>query len=185
VYADESRSGADERAPLLPALTEERFTDLGQYGHAKVACEQAVQRVLADRAHISRAGLIGGPGDRSDRFGYWPARFARDQHAPVLVPDVPRLPVQVIDVDDLAGWLLDAAESGVTGIFNAVGDPTPFQRVIDTCARVAGHDGEQVPVDPQFLVDHGVQYWAGPESLPLWVPAEYVGFGTRSNAAAK
>jgi hypothetical protein len=81
--------------------------------------------------------------------------------------------------------LLDAAESGVTGPLNAVGDALPFQRVIETCAGVAGHHGSQVAVDPHFLAEHGVQYWAGPDSLPLWVPPEYRGFGSRSNAAAK
>ena len=36
-----------------------------------------------------------------------------------------------------------------------------------------------------WLSDHGVDYWSGPDSLPLWLPPEHEGFSRRSNAAAK
>ncbi len=39
--------------------------------------------------------------------------------------------------------------------------------------------------DEAWLVEHGVDYWAGPDSLPLWLPPGHDGFSTRSNAAAK
>lgn len=182
VYADETQPGQDESAPLHESLAAERFTELTDYGPAKVACENAVRDAIGERAHISRAGLIAGPGDRSDRVGYWPARFARSDDQ-VLVPAVSQ-DTQLIDVDDLAAWLLHAAEQAVAGIFNATGDPTPIPDVLAAAARIAGHRGPTIAVDPDFLVDHGVGYWAGPDSLPLWVPAGYTGFGNRSIAAA-
>lgn len=78
VYADHSRPGEDESAALLPALDADVMVDMGAYGSAKVACERHVlEAVGADRALIARPGLIGGPGDTSDRTGYWPWRFAR------------------------------------------------------------------------------------------------------------
>jgi nucleoside-diphosphate-sugar epimerase len=184
VYADDSTPGQDEQAALHEPLVADRFTQMADYGPAKVACEDAVRSVIGDRAHICRAGLIGGPGDLSDRVGYWPARFARDPDDQVLVPDVTD-DVQLIDVDDLAEWLVDAAQHSVSGTFNATGEPQPLPAVLDAAARVAGHRGPKITVDPQFLVDHGVQYWAGPDSLPLWVPTEDRGFGNRSIAAAQ
>jgi 2'-hydroxyisoflavone reductase len=36
---------------------------------------------------------------------------------------------------------------------------------------------ELVPVPPSWLVEHGVNPWSGPRSLPLWAPGpEYAGF---------
>ena len=183
VYADETRPGQDESAPVHEPLAAERFTEMTDYGAAKVACENAVREVVGDRAHIVRAGLIAGPGDSSDRVGYWPARFARGDDDQVLVPDV-SADTQLIDVDDLAAWMLHAAEQRIAGIFNATGDPVPLPGVFAASARVARHRGRMISVDPGFLVDHGVGYWAGPDSLPLWVPAEYTGFGNRSIALA-
>ena len=199
VYSDDATPDQDESGPLHSALSGDRLTELSDFGPAKVACEQAVQLAInsanrsgaTDRMHISRPGLIGGPGDRSDRFGYWPARFARRPGTPdqppddVLVPDIGDVLTQVIDVDDLAGWLLDAASSATTGILNAVGDPAPFDEVVQLCRRAAEHHGTTVPIPTEFLVDHGAHYWAGPDSLPLWLPAQDVGFGCRSNRAAR
>ena len=36
-----------------------------------------------------------------------------------------------------------------------------------------------------WLASHGANYWAGPDSLPLWLPPGHEGFATRSNAAAR
>ena len=79
--------------------------DMETYGQAKVACEQHVLAAFgASRSLIARVGLIGGPGDVFDRSGYWPLRFACPvgPAGRVLVPDVPDLATQVLDVRDLA-----------------------------------------------------------------------------------
>ncbi|MDQ0756155.1 NAD-dependent epimerase/dehydratase family protein [Arthrobacter sp. B3I4] len=183
VYADHSVPGAAEDAALLPPLAASSEATAENYGEAKSAIEHATAELAADKAHLCRAGLIGGPGDGSDRYGYWPARFARDA-APVLAPDIPADATQIIDVRDLAAWLLAAAASGVTGALNAVGEPVPFADYLEESRQVAGAAAEVVPVPANWLVAHGVNYWAGPESLPLWLPPDHEGFATRRNAAA-
>lgn len=153
------------------------------YGEAKAAIERATAELAAGKAHLCRAGLIGGPGDGSDRYGYWPARFARAD-APVLAPDIPAEATQVIDVRDLAAWLLSAAADGVTGALNAVGESVPFAEYLAEARRSAGTAAHMVAVPADWLAAHGANYWSGPESLPLWLPPGHGGFAARSNAAA-
>lgn len=184
VYADHSTPGAAEDAALLKPLQPGTESTPENYGESKVAIEEETLRVAGDKAHLCRAGLIGGPGDGTDRYGYWPARFARDNR-PAVVPDIAGNTTQVIDVRDLAAWILEAAASGVTGALNAVGDQVPFSDYIDEARRAAGYQGEVLCASEAWLMEHGIDYWSGPDSLPLWLPGGYEGFCTRSSQAAR
>jgi len=184
VYADAAAVNADESAALLPAVVGD-VADDGQYGEAKVACEVACRDRVADRLVVARAGVIGGPGDASDRCGYWVARSARAPREPMLVPTEQECPTQVIDVRDLAAWLVDAAENAVVGTFDAVGPQQPFSEWLATSRRVGGHTGVVAARSSRWLAEHGVGSFAGPESMALWIsdPGMY-GFAARNGAAA-
>jgi nucleoside-diphosphate-sugar epimerase len=185
VYASHAVLGADESAELLPATDQERV-DLSAYGEAKVACERASRAAVGDRLLIARAGLIGGPGDASDRSAAWVARAARDPQAPMLVPDTPDAPTQVVDVRDLAAWLVDAGERGITGTYNAVGPTVRFADWLALSREVGGHTGKVIPVPSAWLVEQGVEQYMGPESLTMWIAdPEWQGFSGRSGAAAR
>lgn len=178
-YADDDVVGADETAPLAPPAGP---GEEGDYRREKSAAEAAVRAACGHRAAVVRPGLIVGPGDPTDRFGYWVARFAAAGAESVLVPDVPAAPVQVIDVDDLASFVIALGGARFTGAVNAVGDALPLDAVLTAARATAGHTGEVVAASPDWLVAQGVAHWAGERSLPLWLPEGMPGFATRSNA---
>lgn len=180
VYADQSVA-LTEDSPLLKASTHDEV-DAEHYGEGKVACEHIV---LTQHRHlIVRAGLIGGPGDRSDRLGYYASRFALAGDDPVLVPGDAAQPMQVIDVRDLAAWIVRAAEAKATGIVHGVGEPTTVGEIVRQSAEVAGYTGRQVAADPGWLRSHGVEEWMGPRSLPLWLPFSHRGMGMMDDSKA-
>jgi 2'-hydroxyisoflavone reductase len=184
VYATHAVPGGDESTPLLPA-TDKAVAGRAEYGEAKVACEQISAAAVGDRLLIARAGLIGGPGDDSDRTGAWVARAARDDD-PMLVPDVAEQLSQAIDVRDLAAWILHCAGTGIVGTFNAVGPVLPLVEWIALSREVGGHSGPVVPASSEWLVEQGVAEYMGPESLAMWLAdPDWQGFGSRSGAAAE
>ncbi|EXJ51987.1 reductase [Microbacterium sp. MRS-1] len=171
-------AGADESAALAVAAEP---GDPYDYRREKAAAEQAVTAALGRRAAVVRPGLIVGQGDPTDRFGYGVARLAAAAAEPVLIPDAPGARVQVIDVDDLTDFVVEVGAARFTGAVNAVGDSLPLEAVLAIARSVAGHTGALVPASAPWLVAHGVGYWAGERSLPLWLPDDVPGFATRAN----
>jgi nucleoside-diphosphate-sugar epimerase len=171
VYTDDSTPhGTVETLPTHEPIHDD--VDLASspeaYGAMKVSCEQAVTEKAATSV-VVRPGLIVGPGDPSGRFSYWPSRLA--DGGVVLAPGSPDEEVQIIDVRDLASWLVDCAEARTTGVFHGTGRATSRAEFL---AQVA--DGVGAPdlswtwVDQEFLAEHGVEPWDGPRSLPVWLP---------------
>lgn len=206
VYASQKEFGQDEDSPLLPPLDREVMESMDSYGPAKVACERTVTEAfdVGSRA-IVRAGLIGGPGDTSGRSGYWPLRFAypSDDGGRVLVPAAGSQPTQLIDVRDLAEWLICVARERTPGVFNATGHTVPFAGHLETAARVAaayraspGDDAAVSAAPPmgpvhlveapgEWLAEQSVNEWSGPRSLPLWLSdPDWHGMNARSNQRA-
>ncbi len=148
--------------------------DLAHYGPQKAACEHEVEAAFGERALIVRPGLIVGPRDRSGRFSHWPWRALAG--GAMLVPDVAAGdPIQVIDVRDLAAFMLRLIEDRANGVYNATGPVSgktlDWAALIDACLGAAGRRGappaQVVRVGEDFLLAEGVAPWM---ELPLWIP---------------
>ena len=179
-YADYSASGIDEDYPLgtMEDETVEQVTG-ETYGPMKALCEKAVADAFPSGTTIVRPGYIVGPGDRSDRWTYWPVRV--DQGGTVLAPGNPDDPVQIIDARDLAKFTVGLLERSVTGKFNAVGleQPVPMGEMLKTIKSVANSDATFQWVDAETLREHNA-------TVPIWSPpdGEYAGVHRVSNSRA-
>lgn len=150
------------------------------YGRMKVACEQAV-RARARSATIVRPGLIVGPGDPTGRFGYWPARLAEGGEA--LAGGDPSDRLQIIDVRDLAAWIVSLAEQRTTGDYDGVGEVVPAGELLAEVAAGVGSTATLTWVPQEVLAEQGVEPWMGPDALPLWLPRpEYDGMAAHDPA---
>lgn len=159
-YAEHGVAG--QRAATTPVLeplptdADETQTDPQTYGRAKVACEIAFRDGFGpERSFICRAGLIVGPEDELDRFGYWVRRLA--DGGEVLAPGRPADPVQWVDVRDLADWLILAAVDRVAGTFDGIGAPVPWSAFLAGIAEGVAGGPSFTWVDQDFLLSRGVQ----------------------------
>jgi 2'-hydroxyisoflavone reductase len=166
LYADTAHPIDEDSA--VQELGDQATEDVHQhYGALKAACERVVTETFPDAHTHVRPGLIVGPHDPTERFTYWPKRVARGGE--MLAPGRPERLIQIIDVRDLADWLVRIAENKTRGTFNATGPvpPVTMAEVLDACARVAGSDASFTWVDEQFLLEREVGPWM---ELPLWLP---------------
>ncbi len=177
VYADFHEIGLDETSAVgrLEDPTVEDVT-AESYGPLKALCEEAAEAAMPGRVCNIRPGLIVGPLDRSDRFTYWPVRIARGGE--VLAPHAPAEPTQIIDVRDLAEFIVHCIEREATGVLNAVSPPDEMSlgEMFDVCRRVSGSDATFTWVDQDFLAEQGVAAWS---DMPCWIPKSMeAGVGT-------
>jgi len=163
-YADQSVPPVEGAATAK--LEQPDSESLEDYGALKAACENLVSEAFGDCALLVRPGLIVGPHDPTDRFTYWPRRIAEGGR--VLAPAPPEAAVQFIDVRDLGAWIVHATDAGLGGVYNATGETTTFEHLLETARRVTGSDAEIVWVPSEKLVEAGVGEWM---ELPLWIVA--------------
>jgi len=187
VYADHGPVGADEAAATieLDESVDESTKSPEAYGGFKAQCEEALAEILPDRVHNVRAGLIVGPYDNTGRFSYWVDRLGGE--GPILAPEPKDQPIQIIDVRDLADWMLLAATRRLTGTWNASGEAgrQTMQAMLAGIAAALEVDPQLEWVAEDFLTEEEVAPW---NELPLWLPPKFrpthAGFMMRDTAAA-
>lgn len=89
----------------------------------------------------------------------------------MLAPAPESAPAQIIDVRDLAEWVIRLAEGRKTGILNAAGPENPLTMggMLEQCRIAADSSAEVHWLPADYLLDAGVQPWS---DLPLWLPGD-------------
>jgi len=174
----------DEQSPLCE-LADKYVQSMGEnyanYGALKRYCEDAASAAFPGKATLVRPGYIVGPGDTSDRFTYWPARFVRGGEC--LAPGDPDNDLQFIDVRDLGEWIVHLIEENTAGAFNALGfdGRISVAEFLHTGKGTLNHGCSFTWVDDDFLEKNGVTAW---QEMGCWTPKAKNGHCSNAKALA-
>jgi 2'-hydroxyisoflavone reductase len=166
VYGD--MTGPVDEDTAVGTLDDESIEEVtGEtYGPLKALCEQRVTGTLGNaRSTVLRPTYICGPGDRTDRYTYWPVRT--DRGGDMLWPGTPDDDIQIIDVRDLARFTIDCVENRTAGTYNTVTPKGAFRMgdLLDDCLAVTAANTKPVWVDTALLNEQKV-------TLPIWEDPE-------------
>jgi 2'-hydroxyisoflavone reductase len=135
------------------------------YGAMKALCERAARADFGENSLILRPCYIVGPHDYTARFTYWVHRIARG--GTVLAPGRPDYTIQVIDVRDLAAFMVDRIGNRIFegGTFHTVSPSMTFQELLDRVAVAVAPPGTEIVwAADDFLREHGESN----RTIPLW-----------------
>jgi 2'-hydroxyisoflavone reductase len=169
VYADFTGPNSED-SPLAKLVDQTVEEITGEtYGGLKALCEQrAADAVGDDRCTILRPTYICGPGDRSDRFTWWPVRSRSG--GDMIWPGTPADRIQIIDVVDLAIFTIDCLERRVAGTFNMATEDgiCTMGSLYEDCRAITAADVNPVWISEEFAYQ---QELIGGRALPIWHPA--------------
>ncbi len=170
----------NDEIPPEDTLTEVQKLEYG-YAVMKTLSEREVVRVFGeDRTILSRPTYMVGPGDRSERFTYWPVRLPLGGE--VLVPGKADDLVQFIDARDVSAFMVRLIEQRNVGAFNVAGPASPMGMHAFVYGAHAAFSNpiEYVPVtDYDFLLEHDIT-----EVTP-WVLSTGDNYGTARASVEK
>lgn len=185
VYQDTSVANYDETAAvrtLKDPATEEMGPGFENFGGGKALCEKAAEAAMPGRVTNIRPGFIVGARDTSARFIYWPVRASLGGE--MVVPGEPADPIQIIDVRDLADWIIHCLERRIVGVYNATGPEKELsmQQMMAGIRKGIGSEVKLTWIDNAFLEQQKIDE----NRFPLYAPprGETAGFHRCSIARA-
>jgi len=169
VYKNTDVPNFDETAPLetlADPTTEEMGKDFANYGGGKALCEKAAEAAMPGRVTNIRPGFIVGPRDTSGRFIYWPVRASLG--GLMVVPGKPADPIQIIDVRDLADWIIHCIENNIVSVYNATGPEKELsmKAMLEGVRKGVSSEVAFTWVDNEFLKTQGIKEG----QFPLYAP---------------
>jgi nucleoside-diphosphate-sugar epimerase len=162
-----TRPGVDENAATEPWNSPAR-----PYNRGKAESERRLRSIIGERLTIVRPGPIKGERDTTPDLLAWLIRAqTAGQH---IGPGDGNDPVELVDVKDVARFLLLAIGNSLYDTFNLTGRPMSFREFLNACKSVTRSDAQFIWVPQEFLRRHGLEtdsalgLFAG--NFPLWRP---------------
>ncbi|QYK53317.1 MAG: NAD-dependent epimerase/dehydratase family protein [Fimbriimonadaceae bacterium] len=169
VYADGEQSRLPESAALQELKEDTGVVDNETYGAYKVICENLVNERWGDKATILRPGVIIGPWDHTERFPYWPIRFA--DGGKILLPQASGMTITALDVRDFAEFTRLVIDRNVPGVFNCDRATAVWDDLLAGLRAFATQksiDFEEVTAPLDWLGEHDLIPWRNfPSLLPV------------------
>ncbi len=162
-----TRPGIDENAPLEP------WDGTGRkYNRGKAESERRLHAIFGEQLTIVRPGPIKGDRDSTPDLFTWLTRAQNGGRH--IAPGSGSDPVEMVDVKDVARFLVLAIDQSIYGTFNLTGRAMTFREFLNACKAVTRSDAEFVWVPQDFLHQHQLETdfalhsFAG--NFPLWRP---------------
>jgi 2'-hydroxyisoflavone reductase len=161
------RAGTEENAPLRSWNGSGRA-----YNRGKAESERRLHAIFGEKVTIVRPGPIKGTRDTTPDLLTWLVRArVGGRH---IGPGDGGDPVELVDVKDVARFLMLAVERTLNGTFNLTGKPMRFREFLDACNAAMDSDAQFEWIPREFLRSQGLETdsalntFAG--NFPLWRP---------------
>lgn len=161
------KGAVDETAPL------ESWSGSGRkYSRGKAESERRLRGLFGDRLTVVRPGPIKGDRDTTPDLLTWLVRAqSGGRH---IGPGDGSDQLEIVDVKDIARFLMLAIDTSLFGTFNLTGRPMDFKAFLGACNTATRSDAEFVWLPQEFLqgqgleTDHALGIFSG--NFPLWRP---------------
>ncbi len=141
------------------------------YSRGKAETERRLRAIIGEKLTIVRPGPIKGPRDDTPDILVW---LRRVQERPsIIAPGDGTDTVQIVDVKDVADFLVLAIDRSIYGTFNLTGRSISFRQFLEGCKSATHSTAELVWIPEAFLHEQGlypqdVSNWFS--NFPYWRP---------------
>jgi 2'-hydroxyisoflavone reductase len=164
VYASYSQPSMNEDAPILPYNGKEE-----DYSPAKAESERRLKATVGSKLTIVRpTGIAGWRGSGPDVLSWLLRAQSGGRH---IGPGDGSDPYQIVDVKDVARFLVTSVERQITGTFNLTGRVMTFREFLAACNKATNSNAEWIWIPRDLLAKEGIADWnhfMGWRSDPAW-----------------
>ena len=136
------------------------------YSRGKAESERRLHTILGDKLTIVRPGPIKGVRDDTPDMLTWLRRMQNCTE--VIAPGDGSSPIELVDVKDVASFLIRAIDYSIFGTFNLTGIPISFREFLTECISATNSEAELVWIPKSFLQTQGLETPDWSTNFPLW-----------------